>query len=106
MSRGDAEQGAEGGMSVAAAVEAKDELIEIALDVFAAQAVIGAERPAFEIGEDAVGPGQHDRGSHSADNMRIVGDIGSAAISGPPSVLAVVPGTRLALRKGYKLSAE
>jgi hypothetical protein len=39
MSRSDAEQRAEGGMSVAVAVEAKDEL-EIALGVFAAQAVI------------------------------------------------------------------
>jgi hypothetical protein len=61
MSRSDAEQGAEGGMPGAAAVEAEDELVEIALDVFAAQAVIDAERPAFEIGEDAVGPGQHER---------------------------------------------
>ena len=56
MGRGDAEQGAEGGMPGAAAVEAEDEFVEVALDVFAAQAVIDTERPAFEIGEDAVGP--------------------------------------------------
>ena len=54
MGRGDAEQGAEGGMPGAAAVEAEDEFVEVALDVFAAQAVIDAERPAFEIGEDAL----------------------------------------------------
>jgi hypothetical protein len=45
--------------------------------------VIDAERPALEIGEDAVGPGQHDMGGHAADDMRIVGDTGSTEIPGP-----------------------
>ena len=36
---GDAEQGAERGMAGAATVEAKDELVEIGLKMFAAQAV-------------------------------------------------------------------
>jgi hypothetical protein len=61
---GDAEERAEGGMSSAASVEAKDKLVEVGLEVFAAQTVIDAERPALEIGEDAVGPGQHDMGGH------------------------------------------
>jgi hypothetical protein len=59
---GDAEGRAEGGMSGAASVAAEDELVEIGVEVFAAQAVIDAECPALAIGEDAVGPGQHDRG--------------------------------------------
>src|SRR3954452_540463 len=83
MRRGDAEERAEGGVSGAASVEAEDELVEVGLEVFATQAVIDAERPALEIGEDAVGPGQHDMGGHAADNMRIVRDAGSTGIPGP-----------------------
>ena len=45
MRRGDAEERAEGGVSGAASVEAEDELVEVGLEVFAAQAVIDAERP-------------------------------------------------------------
>ena len=54
MRRGDAEERAEGGVPGAASVEAEDELIEVGLEVFATQAVIDAERPALEVGEDAV----------------------------------------------------
>ena len=42
MARADAEQGAEGGMPSAAAIEAEDKLIEVGLKVLAAQAVIDA----------------------------------------------------------------
>ena len=42
---GDAEQRAEGGVACAAAVEAKDELVEVRLEMLAAQAVIDAEAP-------------------------------------------------------------
>src|SRR5690349_11412523 len=72
MRRGDAEERAEGGVSSAASVEAEDELVEVGLEVLAAQTVIDAKRPVLKVGEDAVGPGQHDMGSHAADNMRIV----------------------------------
>src|SRR3954451_11777481 len=85
---GDAEERAEGGVSGAAPVEAEDELVEVGLQVFAPQAVIDAERPALEVGEDAVGPGQHDMSSHAADDMRIVADAGSAGVPGP----AIGPG--------------
>src|SRR5215213_2638938 len=88
MCRGDAEERAKGGVSSAASVEAEDELVEIGLKVFATQAVIDAERPALEIGEDAMGPGQHDMGGHATDDMRIVGDAGSTGVPGP----AVGPG--------------
>src|SRR3954467_7137014 len=106
MRRGDTEERAEGGMSGAASVEAEDELIEVGLEVFSTQAVIDAERPALEVGEDAVGPGQHDMSGHAADYMRIVGDAGAPEYPAQPSVLAVAPGARLALRKGCRLSAE
>src|SRR5215208_5047281 len=92
MRRGDAEERAEGGVSDAASVEAEDELIKVGLEVFPTQAVIDAERPALEIGEDAVGPGQHDMGGHAADNMRIVRDAGGTGISCPAVGLGGGPG--------------
>ena len=81
MGCGDAEQRTEGGMPGTAAVEAEDELVEIGLQVLAAQAVIDAQGPDFEIGEDAVRPGQDDMGGHVADDMGIVIDAGGAGIS-------------------------
>ena len=80
---GDAEQGAECGVPRAAAVEAEDELIEIGLEVVAAQAVVDAQGPDLEVGEDAMHPGQDDMGGHLADDMGIVIDAGGAEISRP-----------------------
>ena len=74
MAGGDAKQGAEGGVTCSAAVEAEDELVEIGLEVLAAQAVIDAQGPDFEVGEDAVHPRQDDMGGHAADDMGIVAD--------------------------------
>src|SRR5437868_8916742 len=71
-------------MSGTAAVEAEDELIEIGLKVLAAQAVIDAERPDLEVGEDAVHPRQDDVGRHLADHMGIMMDAGGAGITGQP----------------------
>jgi hypothetical protein len=93
-------------MPGAASVEAKDELVEVGLEVLAAQAVIDAERPAFGIGEDAAGPGQHDR---AAMRPTACGSRAMPVAPGDPdqpSVLAVAPGARLALRKGCRLAAE
>src|SRR3984893_9397408 len=83
MAGGDTEQGAEGGVAGSAAVEAKDELVEVGLEMLAAQAVIDAQSPDLEVGEDPVHPGQHDMGGHLADDMGIVADAGSAGIGGP-----------------------
>ena len=47
---GDAEQGSECGVPAAPAVEAKDEFIEVGLEVFAAQPVIDAQGPDLEVG--------------------------------------------------------
>src|SRR3954469_2497261 len=83
MRRGDTKERAERSVSGAASVEAEDELVEVGLEVFSTQAMIDAERPALEISEDAVGPGQHDMGGHAADDMRIVRDAGSTGVSCP-----------------------
>jgi hypothetical protein len=53
--------------------------------MFPSQAVVDAERPGLQVGEDAMDPGQHDMGGHFADDMGIVGDVGRAWI-GCPSV--------------------
>src|SRR5260370_8016234 len=71
-------------MPGAAAVEAEDELVEVGLKMPAAQAVVDAQGPDLEVGEDAVHPGQDDVGGHFADDMGIVFDAGSAGVGGPP----------------------
>ena len=53
-----------------AAIVAKDELIEIGVDMLAPQAVIRAQRPALQQREGAVAPGQDDVGRHIPDNAR------------------------------------
>ena len=63
MARPNAEQCSEGGMGCAASVEAEDELVEVGLEMLAAQAVIDAESPGLEVGKDAVDPGQDDVGA-------------------------------------------
>ena len=45
-------------LSVMTPIEAEHELVEVGLQVLAAQAVVDAERPAFEVGEEAMCPGQ------------------------------------------------
>ena len=85
MGGGDAEKRSEGGMPIAAPVEAEDELVEIGLKVFAAQAVVDAQGPDLEVGEDPVNPREHDVGSHLADDMGIMSDAGGAGIPGSTS---------------------
>ena len=83
MRGGDAEEGSECGVPGAPAVEAEDELIEIGLQMLAAQAVVDTQRPNLEVGENPVNPREHDVGGHLADHMGIVDDAGGAGISGP-----------------------
>jgi hypothetical protein len=61
----------------------EDELVEVGLEMVAVQTVVDAQGPAFEVGEDAVGPRQDDVGGHAADDMGIVVDLVSAGIGGP-----------------------
>ena len=44
-------------MTRATAVEAEDEFVEIALEMFPSQAVVDAERPGLQVGEDAMAQG-------------------------------------------------
>ena len=80
---GDAEQRAEGGVACPAPVEAEHELVEIALQVLGAQPVIDAARPALEIGEHLMDPGQHEVGGHGTDDVGIVGLDGGRGVAGP-----------------------
>ena len=104
----DGEERAEGGVTDAAAVESEDELVEIALEMFPSQAVVDAERPSLQVGEDAMDPRQHDMGSHVADDMGIVSDVGRAWI-GCPSIgfdgcaLSQVGGDKTVQRGGGKV---
>ena len=102
MAGGDAEKRAEGGMPCATAVEAEDELVEVGLEMAAAQAVVDAQCPDLEVGEDAMHPGQHDMGGHLADDMGIVADAGGAGISGPSVGLGGRPRCEILGNKGMQ----
>lgn len=67
-----------------ASIESEDELVEVGLQVFASQAVIDAQRPRLEVGEDAMDAGQNDVGGHGSDDMGLVGDVRRAEIGGEP----------------------
>jgi hypothetical protein len=98
----DAEKGADGGVPGAAAVEAEDKLIEIGLKVLAAQAVVDAERPDLEVGEDAVHPRQDDVGRHLANHIGIMMDAGGAGITGQPIGLGGSPGGEIGGEEGVQ----
>src|SRR5271170_1292221 len=89
-----------------AAVEAEDELVEIDLEVLAAQAVIDAQGPDLEIGEDAVRPGQDDMGGHFADDVGIVIDTGDAGISRPSVGLSGGAGREIAFEKRVQIASR
>ena len=92
-------------MPVAAPVEAEDELVEIGLKMFAAQAMVDAQGPDLEVGEDAMDPGQNDMGGHRTNDMGIMDKACGAGIAGPSVGLGVAPGARLAARKACRLVA-
>jgi len=70
-------------MPGAPAIEAENKLIEVGLEVLAAQPMIDAQGPDLEVGKDPVDPGQHDVSGHLADDMGIMGDASSTGIPGP-----------------------
>ena len=59
-------------MAVEASIVAKHELVEIGVDVLAAEAVICAERPSLEQREGAMAPRQDDVTGDGADDTRIM----------------------------------
>ena len=70
-------------MAGLAAVEAKDELIEIGLQMLATQPVVDASRPAFEVGDDLVDPRQDEVSGGLPDDMDIVAMGGERSVAGP-----------------------
>ena len=66
-----------------AAVEAKDELIEIGLQMLATQPVVDASRPSFEVGEDLVDPRQDEVSGGFPDDVDIVAIGGDRSVAGP-----------------------
>ncbi len=64
------EQGQEGSVAISAPIEAKDELAETGLEALGAQPVIDAPRPALEVAERGVDPGENFMGGPPvADDM-------------------------------------
>src|SRR5437868_11162349 len=84
MVRGEPEHGFERDVPVEAPIVSEDKLIEIRVDVLAAQPMIGAEPPTFHQREDSMNPGQHDMAGHLADRPRVVSVIGEPRIRSVP----------------------
>ena len=61
---------------VEAPIVSEDKLIEIRVNVLAAQPMIGPEPPTFHQREDSMDPGQHDMAGHLADRPRARGEGG------------------------------
>jgi hypothetical protein len=55
-------------MPIKAAVVAEDELVEVGVDVPAAEAMIGPEAPALQEGEHPMNPPERDMRRHVADD--------------------------------------
>src|ERR1700739_1876886 len=106
MTGGDGEQGAATSVAVMAAIEAENEFVEVGLEVLAAQAVIDTQRPGFEIGKDAVGPGEHDMSSHLADRMRVVVNAWGASITGPAVCLGGSTGGEIGRQEGMQAGSR
>lgn len=67
-------------MAVEASVVAKNEFVEIGVDVLAAEAVICAQRPSLEQRESAMAPRKDDVTGHGADHAGIVAIVAQAWI--------------------------
>jgi hypothetical protein len=76
-----------------ASIEAEDELVQLVLKVDPAQAVLDAQTPALEVGEQAMSSGQ-DNVRHRADGDRLVLDLGDVPIGRPtPARWGPIPPT-------------
>src|SRR5437763_4365959 len=104
MVRGEPEHGFERDVPVEAPIVSEDKLVEIGVDVLAAQPMIGAEPPTLHQREDSMNPGQHDMAGHLADRPRVVSV--SPGYDLCPSVSSVVPVLTLARTKVSIEAAE
>ena len=73
-------------MPIEAAVVTEDELVEVGVDVLAAEAVIGAKAPTLQEGEHPMNPLERDVRRHAADDAGIVPVFGEAGIRGVPEI--------------------
>ncbi len=89
-------------MAGSAAVEAEDEFIEVGLQVLGPQAVVDAERPGLEVGEDAVDPRQDQVGGHGADDMGFVARGRQSGIARPAIGLGGRAGCDMSLDEGVQ----
>ena len=80
---GEAEERAESSVAGFAAVEAKDELIELGLQMLTTQPVVDASRPSLQVGKDLVNPRQDEVSGGLADDMDIVAIGGDRSVAGP-----------------------
>src|SRR5262249_44858789 len=71
MVRGEPEHGFERDVPVEAPLVSEDKLVEIRVDVLAAQPMISAERPTFHQREDSMYPGPHDMSGRLAYRPRV-----------------------------------
>src|SRR5436309_8935831 len=71
-------------MPVEAPIVSEDKLVEIRVDVLAAQPMIGAEPPTLHQREDSMNPGQHDMAGHLANRPRVVSIIDEPGIRSVP----------------------
>ena len=62
--RPDSEKAVEGGMAASTSVEAEADLVPVGSQMLVAQAVVDAEGPGLEVGDDAMHPGQDDSVRH------------------------------------------
>src|SRR5690242_3462322 len=84
MVRGEPEHGLEREVPVEAPIVSEDKLVEISVDVLAAQPMICAEPPTLHQCEDSMNPGQDHMAGHLADRPRVVSVIGEPGIRSVP----------------------
>ena len=92
-------QGIEGGVTRFAPVEAEDKFIEVGLQMFAAQAVIDAKPPAFQVGKQPVDAGHDDVCRHRPDDVRIVAHMGHTGVGGKPIRFGGCAGDNIVLQE-------
>src|SRR6201994_5186340 len=62
----------EGGAGMAPSIPAKDELVEIPVEMRLTHTVEGAQAPALQIGKHPMDPGQHDVSRHAANHLALM----------------------------------
>src|SRR3954471_21082094 len=84
MARGEPEHGLERDVPVEAPIVSEDKLVEITVDVLAAQPMIAPEPPTLHEREDSMNPGQDHMAGHLADRPRVVSVVGEPGMRSVP----------------------